>query len=252
MRFASRAAAACFIVALPLFLITSNIRILASDADYYKHGFREFGAVQATGLPLSELDRAAGDIVRYFADDSQTLHIIVTQDGQEVSLFNSRETQHMEDVKSLIRLVYRLQEISMVIVLSYVALVFLWAREKPLRTLAVQSLAGVGLGVAVIGVIGVFALTGFDSTWTKFHEIAFSNNLWQLNPATDHLIQMFPEGFWEEATFIVAALTVAEILVVVSASLTYLVLTRQRSEQPQAAGGAAPMPASDRSAQTPG
>jgi len=241
MVFVSRIAAACFIVALPLFLITANVRILASDADYYKHGFRKYHADQVTGVSMADLDRSAGQIISYFEDDSDTLRIIVTQDGQEVSLFNARETAHMKDVKSLMRLVFRLNEISLAVVLTYVVCVFLWSREKPLRTLAVQSLAGVALGFTVILAVGAFALAGFDQAWTKFHEIAFSNDLWQLNPATDHLIQMFPEKFWEEATFFVAALTVGEALTIVIAASAYLLMTRKRAEtSPREASAAAP------------
>jgi integral membrane protein (TIGR01906 family) len=236
----SRIAAACFIVALPLFLITANVRILATDADYYKHGFRKYHAAETTGVPLADLDRAAGQIVSYFEDDSDTLRIIVTEDGQEVSLFNARETQHMQDVKTLMRFVFRLNEVSLAVILSYVVCVFLWSREKPLRALAVQALAGVALGFTVILAIGAFALTGFDQAWTKFHEIAFSNDLWKLNPATDHLIQMFPEKFWEEATFFVAALTVGEALAIVIAAAAYLVFTRKRdTASPRPAASAA-------------
>jgi integral membrane protein (TIGR01906 family) len=137
----------------------------------------------------------------------------------------------MKDVKSLMRLVFRLNEISLAVILTYVVCVFLWSREKPLRTLALQSLAGVALGFTVILAIGAFALTGFDQAWTRFHEIAFSNDLWQLNPATDHLIQMFPEKFWEEATFFVAALTVGEALAIVIAATAYLFVTRRRKAE---------------------
>jgi integral membrane protein (TIGR01906 family) len=242
----SRLAAACFIIALPVFLITSNVRILASDVDYYQHGFRKYHAAQATGVPLADLDRAAGQIVDYFEDDSASLRIIVTQDGQETSLFNARETEHMKDVKTLMRFVYRLNEVSLAIVLTYIVAVFLWSREKSLRTLAVQALAGVGVGFAAIAAVGVFALTGFDQTWTRFHELVFSNDLWKLNPATDHLIQMFPEKFWQEATYLVGGLTLAEALVVVITATAYLVFAREPKPTPErSAPTAAPTANSD-------
>lgn len=224
----SRLAAVCFIVALPVFLITSNVRILASDTAFYRHGFREYHADRSTGIALPELDRAAGEIVSYFEDDATTLRILVTQDGQETSLFNARETEHMKDVKSLMQVVYRANEISLAVVIAYVTCVVLWARERSLRALAAQSLLGVGLGILVVAAIGAFALTGFDAAWTRFHELVFSNDLWMLNPATDHLIQMFPEGFWQESTLIVGALTAAEVLLIVAVALTYLVASRPR------------------------
>jgi integral membrane protein (TIGR01906 family) len=226
----SRLAAACFIIALPVFLITTNVRILASEVRFYERGFREYGAAEVTGLPLSELDRAAREIIEYFENDATTLRIIVNEGGQEVSLFTPRETHHMEDVKGLIRVVYRAQEISLAFILTYVVAAFLWTRERSLRSLARLSLLGVGAGFAIVAVLGALALSGFEEFWRQFHEIAFSNDLWQLNPATDRLIQMFPEPFWEEATYIVAIMTLAEVALIVGVASAYLFATRQRRQ----------------------
>jgi integral membrane protein (TIGR01906 family) len=78
---------------------------------------------------------------------------------------------------------------------------------------------------------------GFEPLWDRFHEVVFTNDLWRLNPATDRLIQMFPEAFWAEATFIVGALTVAEALAIVIAAVACLLFSRDRSgeEGPPAA-----------------
>jgi integral membrane protein (TIGR01906 family) len=228
MKVLARLAAACYIVALPILLITSNIRFLASDVSFYRHGFREFDADQATGVSMPQLDNAAGQIVNYFHDDEGQLHVLVTINGNEQSLFNQREIEHMHDVKSLMQLVFHLNTLSLVIVIGYIALVVLWSRERSLRALAWQSLAGIGLGVVVVGVIGGFALVGFDAAWTRFHEIAFRNDLWELNPATDHLIQMFPEPFWREATTIVGALTLGEAALIVVTAAAYLVFAQDK------------------------
>ena len=228
MAILSRLASVAFIVAIPVFLVTANVRFFASETRFYERGFREYGAEEATGIRLSELDRAAGEMVSYFENDATDLRIIVTQDGQEVSLFNTREIDHMRDVKTLMRFVYRLSEVSIAYILSYVTAVYLWSRERPLRSLAREAMLGVGVGfLALIGV-GVFAVTGFDAAWTKFHEIAFSNDLWQLDPSRDHLIQMFPEEFWQEATYLIGLITLAEAIMIVALSATYLVFSRDR------------------------
>ena len=106
----------------------------------------------------------------------------------------------------------------------------LWARERSLRTLAKQSLAGVAVGFAALAFVGVFALTGFDAAWTKFHQLAFKNDLWRLDPSRDRLIQMFPERFWQESTYIIGALTLVEAAAIVGVALAYLVATRRRAD----------------------
>ena len=80
--------------------------------------------------------------------------------------------------------------------------------------------------------VGILALVGFESAWERLHEIVFTNDLWLLDPRTDRLIQMFPESFWEEATFIVVGLALAEAAVLVAITGAYLWFTRPpRSEE---------------------
>lgn len=239
---AALAASVLFVVALPVFLVTTNVRFLASEERFYERGFREHDSDERTGLPLAELDRAAGQIIDYFEDDARTLRIIVVDDGEEVSLFNPRETEHMQDVKDLMRAVYRLNEISLAVVLVYVGATVLWAREHSARDLAKRSLIAVAVGAAFVAVVGGFALAGFDSAWTTFHELAFRNDLWQLDPDTDRLIQMFPEPFWAEATLIVGGLTVVEVAAVVVAATATLLVTRPKAaaKQPVASIGQVP------------
>jgi integral membrane protein (TIGR01906 family) len=220
MRLLSRLAAACFVLALPVLLVTTNLRLLISDTAFYKRGFREYDAPQATGIALPALDRAADEIAAYFHNDAATLRIVVEEDGEEVSLFNPRETEHMQDVKRLVRIVFRANEVSLAFVITYVAGAVLWSGERSVRGLASLSLA------AGIGALSM--TSGFDSTWNRFHELVFTNDFWQLNPDTDHLIQMFPEAFWEEAVYILGVMTLAEVAVIVVASALYLLRSRER------------------------
>jgi len=227
MRYFARLATVLFVLAVPVFLVTANVRFVAGETWFYERGFRAHDADVVTGIPLDELDRAAADLVRYFEDDRASLRIPVTVDGAEVSLYNDEETEHMRDVKSLMGAVFRLNEASLAIILGYIGCVVLWSGERSVHQLARSTLIGVGVGLAVVVAIGGFALTGFDRAWTTFHEIAFRNDLWLLDPDTDRLIQMFPEEFWAEMTFIVAALTVTEVVVLVLASAFYMLRTRE-------------------------
>jgi len=232
VKWLSRLATGLFVVALPVLLVTTNVRFLAGEVRLYERGFREHDAVRRTGLPLTELDRAARDIVHYFEDDRDLLRIRVTANGEEESLFNARETEHMKDVKSLMQAVFRANEITLAFVLTYLAGVFLWAGSRSLRRLAVELLAGMGVGILAVGVVAIFAIVGFESTWEKFHELFFDSGSWQFNPATDRLIQMFPEPFWQEEVYILAGMTAVEALVIIAASLACLVMARRPARTP--------------------
>lgn len=219
-------AAAAYVLALPLLIVTAPVRWLASDIAVYERGFRAYDAETRTGLPLAELDRAGRDIIDYFENDARDLRIVVTVNGVEEPLYNDRETAHMRDVKRLMRALYRVNEIALVVVLGYIALAVLWSRERSVRGLATLSLAGLAAGGLVVGVIAAFALTGFDQAWTAFHEVAFRNDLWRLDPDTDRLIQMFPEAFWQETTYLAGGLMAVEALAVLALCAGYLARTR--------------------------
>ena len=231
MKSLARLATVLYIVALPVFLVSANVRFVASDSWFSKDGFRRHHVEETTRVSLPQLDDAADDITRYFEDDRTVLRIPVTINGQETSLFNERETDHMRDVKTLMRAVFRLNEVSLAVILLYVGAVVLWARERTPRDLARYSLFGLALGLLVVGTVGAFAVTGFDAAWTKFHEIAFRNDLWVLDLARDRLIQMFPEPFWEEMTYLVGALTLVEAVAVVSVASLYLLFSRDAREE---------------------
>lgn len=243
MRWLARAATAFYVIALPLFLITTNVRFLAGEVRLYERGFREYDASQRTGLALPELDRSARELIDYFENDSATLRILVTRDGEEISLYNQRETAHMKDVKSLMRAVFRVNEITLAYVLTYIVAIFLWAGSGSLRRLALETLGGIGVGVLIVGVVGGFAVVGFDATWTRFHQLFFSGGTWTFNPATDRLIQMFPEPFWQEETYILAALTLAEAVALTVASVALLVFAKPGNGPGSGTAQPAPRPA---------
>jgi integral membrane protein (TIGR01906 family) len=217
-----RVATVLFVLSIPLLLITSNVRWAANESRLYEYSLDHYDAEARSGIARVELDYAARDLIRYFNDDRPTIQTLVTQAGQPVPLYNERETSHLHDVKDLFRAVFRVQEASLAFALVYVVGVFVWAGEAPLRLLARTVLATSAFTLGLLGLAAVGTLVNFDELWTKFHLLAFTNDLWKLDPNTDHLIQMFPEDFWLDATLLVAGLTAVEALALLAAATAYL------------------------------
>jgi len=53
----------------------------------------------------------------------------------------------------------------------------------------------------------------FDQFFLQFHLLSFANDFWMLNPATDYLIMLFPQGFWFDATLVCALGTAAGAII---------------------------------------
>ncbi len=214
-----------FILALPIALITTTARVAVSERAVYDYAVQDYGAQQTSGIPMSELLRANGEVRDYLVQpDAGPLSIQVTNDaGKTGSLFNAEETVHMADVRSLVQLLFKIQLFSAALVLALAAaIIVLW----PTRVLAAAALWGGVLMIAVLGFAGALALTGFDSAWTQVHYLVFPNESWQLNPLTDHLIQMFPEQFWQDASISLGGLLMAQAVGISVLSATYLFVTR--------------------------
>jgi integral membrane protein (TIGR01906 family) len=217
-----------FVALIPVTLVTTNVRFAANEGRLYEYGFDKYDVETRTGLPRDDISRAGRELRRYFNNDEATISALVEEEGREVSFFNERETAHLRDVKDLFQLTFGIQELGVAYAFTYVVGVFIWAREGSLRRLATQVLVGSLVAIVAILALTVVALLGFDRAFEQFHFIAFNNDLWRLDPRTDRLIQMFPEGFWFDVTMLVGLLTLAEAALLALGSGLYLGLTRRR------------------------
>jgi integral membrane protein (TIGR01906 family) len=226
-------AALLFIIALPVALVTTNIRLAVNAPRVFEYAIDEYGAVEASGIPREELLRGSEELRDYFNNDDDEIDVAVrNNEGELIALFNARERAHLQDVKNVFQGLFRVQEAAVIFVLVYVVGVFIWAREGTLRGLSTQVLIS-GLGsLAVLGVAGGVALAGFDESFTTFHEVLFDNDLWLLDPDTDHLIQMFPEAFWQDVSLWVGLATLAQLAALSLAAAVYLALHRKRPQEP--------------------
>ena len=222
-----QAAALLFIIAIPVALITTTVRIVANEPRLYTYAIDHYDAPQRSGIARDDLLRGSRELREYFNNDEEEIFVRVEQDGRPIPLFNSRETAHLRDVKTLFQTSFRVQEGAVIFILVYVVGVFIWAREGGLRALATQVLLAGLLGLAVIAGVGAFAVTGFDQSFEQFHLIAFDNDLWRLDPSRDHLLQMFPEAFWRDVSLWVGAATFVELASLVVGSGLYLLFSKR-------------------------
>ncbi|MGB2695610.1 MAG: TIGR01906 family membrane protein [Dehalococcoidia bacterium] len=220
-------AAFLFVIALPIAIITTNVRIVVNEPHTYSYAIDHYDGPKTTGISRDQLIDGSAELRDYFNNDQRDLFVRVNQDGQSASLFNARESAHLRDVKTLFQQSFRVQEASVIFILAYIVAVFIWAREGTMRTLAKQVLISSALALAVLAIGGAIAASGFDQSFDQFHQIAFDNDLWQLDPTQDHLIQMFPEQFWQDLTLWVGLGSMAELGVFAIGSAIYLGLTRK-------------------------
>jgi integral membrane protein (TIGR01906 family) len=216
-------AAALFVVLLPLALITTNVRLLFTTPPMYALALDGYDAPVVTGIPRLELARAMDEIHAYFTNDQELLRISVVDDrGQTTPLFTPRKVLHMRDVKDLVRGFFRAQIAALAFVAVYLGVRLAIERQAAWSGLArLTRVSMLGTLAVALGVGGA-TLVGFDRLFTQFHVLSFSNDLWQLDPARDRLVQLFPFDFWLVATLILTGLTLVEVLALLGLAWWYV------------------------------
>jgi len=194
-----------FILCLPVLLLTASIGWAVNSPWLYKYGFEKYDVSQTTGLAEVELEKAATGLIGYFNSGEEYISLTVVKDGESFELFNQREVAHLKDVKGLIWLDYRLLVGTLIYALGYAGVSLFW--RKDWRRLMWGVVGGSGLTLALMLALGLGALLNFDQLFLQFHLISFANELWQLDPAKDYLIMLFPQGFWYDAFLFCASIT---------------------------------------------
>jgi len=136
--------------------------------------------------------------------------------GARRPLFNQKELAHMDDVQKLFGLVRRTRMVagSILLILPLLGLWFGGSAFFP--RLGTLLAIGGGLTVALLALTGLASLVDFTEAFTKFHELAFSNDDWML------------EGFWLDATLRIAMYSAIEgvVLGVVGLGIRYFGVRR--------------------------
>ena len=228
MRAVRQIAALLFIIALPVALVTTNIRIVLNEPRVYTYATDHYHTTETTRISRHELLRASGELRDYFNSDQKNVSIRAIRGNESVVLFNERETSHLRDVKSVFQASFRVQEGAIIFIMAYIVMVFLWAREGSLRRLAREVFISGVASLAALAAVGLVALFGFDAFWNRFHVILFPSGNWEFDPRTDRLIQMFPDDFWRDVTLWIALGTLVELLLLSIGAGAVLRMTRER------------------------
>jgi integral membrane protein (TIGR01906 family) len=217
-----------FVLLVPMLIIGTSLRGLVTDRDLMLRGFRDNQVAVTTGLDDPQLQRIADAFVAYFQGPPGQIQMQVTAFGQSRPLFNAKEVTHMEDVQRLIQFFLQMQLVAAAVVVLRVVVAVAFDRAS--APIGRELLWSAGLMVALVALVGVLSLMDFDALWTRFHQIAFRNDLWQLDPSTDYLIMLFPEPFWFTATIRMATTVALQTVVVAVAGVVLLLANRSQAQ----------------------
>jgi len=201
-----------------LMIYLSDARSVSFDRNLYTEGFQKYD-IQASFNSSVDLMNETGFLLNYLESGEGAI---------QSDFFNEREKSHLVDVRGLYKdiiLANKIAAYSSMVLL--VLLVYFYKRLAAHMTDAEQNekykhllsslLIYTGAIVDVVAVLFVIVAITFDTSFITFHQIFFTSDTWMLNPETDNLIRMFPEGFFYDMfiRIILMSIVFATLLLVI-------------------------------------
>ena len=185
----------CAFSLMIVFLITSVEAVAYWTPHYYENEYTRYQVADDVHMEMDDLLYVTDEMMAYLRGSRDDLNIDTIVDGTPREFFNAREKAHMADVRNLFLGGLALRRLCLFLAAASVALLALF--KVPLKHLLPRMLcAGTVLFLGVTALLAGIISTDFTKYFIIFHKIFFTNDLWQLDPRTDLLINIVPEPFF--------------------------------------------------------
>jgi len=203
------AAKLLLIVAVPLLIIITSIRLLVNPLyPQFEYNTPYFPA-DPYGFTKADRLNYSGISIDYLLNNSDITFFNQYKLADGSPIYNERELSHMQDVKTLIQnafLAWGIIGIALVL-----AGVISW-QTKQLRPYFTALSTGGWTTLVIIGLILVGVVISFNGLFTDFHRIFFTGDTW-LFYYSDTLIRLFPMQFWQDAFIWMGVFAIIQALI---------------------------------------
>ena len=169
-------------------LLAGLIWTVGTSAPLMTAAMRHAAPPEKTYLPAEHYEAVCEMLTGYLRGElPEFQYTWVGENGSTYLAFQEHEQRHMEDCRALFQLDRRVMYIAAAAGAILLVLCGLCGRMawKALHwTTALLLLA--------VTALAVWAAVDFNGLFIQFHRVAFTNNLWLLNPNTDLLIRLMP------------------------------------------------------------
>lgn len=208
---------AAFALMLTLF-ITSIEAVCYWNPSYFEKEYTKYKVLDAVPMEMNDLLDVTHEMMNYLRGKREDLHVPTIVNGEAREFFNEREIAHMEDVQGLFLGGLAIRRACLGIMAVSVLLLLLCKADIK-RVLPKAICHGTVLFFAVLAALSALISTDFTKYFIIFHKIFFNNDLWLLDPTTDLLINIVPEGFFMDTAANIALVFGCSVLVIFAVCL---------------------------------
>ncbi|MFU0781796.1 MAG: TIGR01906 family membrane protein [Thermoanaerobacterium thermosaccharolyticum] len=197
MKILNKSISIFMVIFLFIIVLLSNLQYLAFNKDFYSYEFAKYGIEDATGMDSLQLKKVSTRIQDYLSGKVDSLQLNAVIDGQNKKVFNEKELEHMKDVRELFQNGFLIRNV--MIFLYILTVLFLYLKKEDIFKYTYRGMLFVVLFLIVAAAV---VSLDFNRWFIYFHLLFFNNNLWELDVTRDRLIQMLPEGFFSDISYL--------------------------------------------------
>lgn len=208
-----------------IILLVTSIDINCFNKDFYASEYKSLNTAETLGMTDQDLNKATNTLLDYLQDKRNNIDVQISIKGNETNAFNAKEASHMVDVKGLYHFALILRNLAIITLAASVIYMFIRLKKGAFTILSINYMKTAVLAAVFFAMLAGWAFVDFDAFWTSFHKIAFRNDLWLLNPATDLMINLFPSAFFSTMVFRIVGMFAGGFVCLFV--ISYLYLRRQ-------------------------
>lgn len=190
-----------FTILMFVVLTVAAVSISVFELDFYTKTQAKYNVAERMGLTEQELEEATMVSLVYTQGYTDDLTYHITRDGKQIDIYSKQDKEHMIDVANLYKGAYNTMVFASGMMALAAVILFIKRKEVNVFMLTDTINRTSFYTLIFVAIIGVFAFVNFNTFWTYFHKVFFSNDLWLMNPATDALVNLFPEQLFSALVF---------------------------------------------------
>lgn len=184
------AIAALLIIIAVLF---TSLQICINQRNWYYESYVKYGTAKETQISDEEMTEAIFRLIDYMEGRADSIQLSVTENGQTVEMYNRQEIDHMVDVRALYQAWRAVRTYGGMLAAITIAVCMLTLpKGQRIGMLCCGFLIAAAVFGAVLIVLGIWVAVDFNSFWTEFHHLFFTNDLWLMDYRTCRMIRICP------------------------------------------------------------
>lgn len=219
--------AACCAICLSIGFLLISFTFVAFSKNFYLSETKKYNSLEKLNISQADAENVIDQLILYFSGKSDTLQVVVTQNGKETDFYTEDELMHMVDVKILFGQVTVFSVVLLLIGAGGLIGIFLLKRKEGKKTAVFGLVAGNAVVLSIAILLGMSMLIDFEFMFDLFHRIFFSQGNYAFS-YTSNMLKLLPLELFIDAAATILVCGLAFVIVLFISGLVLLKVLKKK------------------------